>query len=598
MMVKGGVLRVTAVGLAVALSGAAEAQPRYRVKTLDLIEQNHIPTAHGLNDAGRAVGRVAHFGGDTSWGVSWDGTGTVRLPGMPDAPASAAYDINASGVIAGMVSGGDDEGDFAPFRATTWVSGQPRALAPAAGFLGSRAHAINGTGDVAGVVWNSFDDQRPAIWQDGTVTVIGTSPGAVHGINGKRQVLGDTYVSGGSPLPWIWENGQFRSLPPPVAGKSRHVAAINEAGVVLGSSGGKAVLWYPNGSIVTLSSPPNIVATNGVDLNDRGEVVATVQGRPAYRPPAGGGMWDLWSLIDFGPEGPGTLLSLREVYEINNRGQILARLDDRAFEGPDRIVLLEPVAPSGSDTQPPSLTLTSPASGTYATDMVVMQATASDNVGVAGVQFYADGVPVGAEDTTAPYSVEWDLVHQTQSEDMPVLFWAVARDAAGNRTVTNLKSLVIQIRCHDVGPGQVVQGWLGTQTGSFTVRWTGFTGRAPIEGGFGVSSGRAQFPSATSGMVLFAPDGEVKVRDATSYRPTGLFYQPLAHYRFRMVVDVPSNRYSVWYRLPNQPERPLASGYRFRGNPVTKLDFWMIHMDALSPTEGRFLSCNVRVTTP
>ena len=36
---------------------------------------------------------------------------------------------------------------------------------------------------------------------------------------------------------------------------------------------------------------------------------------------------------------------------------------------------------------------------------VTVTATASDNVGVVGVQFRLDGADLGAEDTAAPYSV-------------------------------------------------------------------------------------------------------------------------------------------------------------------------------------------------
>ena len=39
---------------------------------------------------------------------------------------------------------------------------------------------------------------------------------------------------------------------------------------------------------------------------------------------------------------------------------------------------------------------------------VTVRATASDDVGVVGVQFLLDGAPLGAEDTTAPYEVAWD----------------------------------------------------------------------------------------------------------------------------------------------------------------------------------------------
>ena len=39
---------------------------------------------------------------------------------------------------------------------------------------------------------------------------------------------------------------------------------------------------------------------------------------------------------------------------------------------------------------------------------MTLSATASDNIGVAGVQFLVNGVATGAEDTTSPYSVNWD----------------------------------------------------------------------------------------------------------------------------------------------------------------------------------------------
>ena len=39
---------------------------------------------------------------------------------------------------------------------------------------------------------------------------------------------------------------------------------------------------------------------------------------------------------------------------------------------------------------------------------VTVTANASDNVGVAGVQFKLDGANLGAEDTSAPYSVPWN----------------------------------------------------------------------------------------------------------------------------------------------------------------------------------------------
>src|SRR5207244_2393146 len=57
-----------------------------------------------------------------------------------------------------------------------------------------------------------------------------------------------------------------------------------------------------------------------------------------------------------------------------------------------------------NDTTPPSVSITAPAGGASVSGTVSVTATASDNVGVAGVQFKLDGAALGAEDTTSPYS--------------------------------------------------------------------------------------------------------------------------------------------------------------------------------------------------
>ena len=62
-----------------------------------------------------------------------------------------------------------------------------------------------------------------------------------------------------------------------------------------------------------------------------------------------------------------------------------------------------------------------------------LAATASDNVGVAGVQFRVDGVNVGAEDTVSPYGVTWDSTALANGSHSVT---AVARDAAGNTTTS------------------------------------------------------------------------------------------------------------------------------------------------------------------
>lgn len=97
------------------------------------------------------------------------------------------------------------------------------------------------------------------------------------------------------------------------------------------------------------------------------------------------------------------------------------------------------VFPSG-DTTPPVVSITSPTPAQQLADTVGIAAAASDNIGVAGVQFKVDGANIGAEDTTAPYSVSWDT---TSASDGAHQVTAVARDAAGNRTTSIVVSVTV-----------------------------------------------------------------------------------------------------------------------------------------------------------
>jgi hypothetical protein len=101
-----------------------------------------------------------------------------------------------------------------------------------------------------------------------------------------------------------------------------------------------------------------------------------------------------------------------------------------ATSSPVTVTVANAPAPAvGPDLTPPSATITSPASGAMVSATINVAANASDNVGVAGVQFRLDGTPLGPEDTTAPYSVSWNTT--TASNGSHVLS-AVARDTSGN----------------------------------------------------------------------------------------------------------------------------------------------------------------------
>ncbi|HYR84159.1 MAG TPA: N,N-dimethylformamidase beta subunit family domain-containing protein [Terriglobia bacterium] len=99
----------------------------------------------------------------------------------------------------------------------------------------------------------------------------------------------------------------------------------------------------------------------------------------------------------------------------------------RFTSGPVRVTVF-------NDKTPPTVAITSPNAGSIVAGPIDVSATASDDVAVAGVQFKLDGLDLGAEDTTAPYSVPWDTSTATNNTHT---LTAVARDSAGNRTTSS-----------------------------------------------------------------------------------------------------------------------------------------------------------------
>ena len=92
---------------------------------------------------------------------------------------------------------------------------------------------------------------------------------------------------------------------------------------------------------------------------------------------------------------------------------------------------------------------------------VTLGATASDNVGVVGVQFSVDGVAVGPAVTAPPYSAVWNTsTYQNGVHAISV----VARDAAGNTATAAANVTVSNVTTQVILPVEVVGGAGTTQT--------------------------------------------------------------------------------------------------------------------------------------
>jgi peptidoglycan/xylan/chitin deacetylase (PgdA/CDA1 family) len=82
----------------------------------------------------------------------------------------------------------------------------------------------------------------------------------------------------------------------------------------------------------------------------------------------------------------------------------------------------------------PTVAFTSPAANATISGAQSVSANASDTISMAGVQFKLDGANLGTEDTTAPYSVNWDAKTATNGNHT---LSAIARNSSGlTSTVT------------------------------------------------------------------------------------------------------------------------------------------------------------------
>src|SRR5688572_16238573 len=105
-----------------------------------------------------------------------------------------------------------------------------------------------------------------------------------------------------------------------------------------------------------------------------------------------------------------------------------------AGTGRGRLNLDQTVSAIG-DATAPAVSVTAPTDGGIVFGTVDVVAAASDNVRVAGVMFYVDDKPLGAEDTAAPYRASW---FTTESNNGSHVLKAVARDAEGNQTASTI----------------------------------------------------------------------------------------------------------------------------------------------------------------
>ena len=141
------------------------------------------------------------------------------------------------------------------------------------------------------------------------------------------------------------------------------------------------------------------------------------------------------------------------------------------------------------DTQAPTVSLTVPGNSTTSSGpAVTVSANASDNIGVVGVQFLLDGVNLGSEDATAPYSISWNT---TTVANGAHTLTARARDAAGNQAVSTAVTVTVSNAALPPVTGGLVTAYaFDENNGTSTMDASGLNNTGTLSGATWTTSGK------------------------------------------------------------------------------------------------------------
>ncbi len=246
---------------------------------------------------------------------------------------------------------------------------------------------------------------------------------------------------------------------------------------------------------------------------------------------------------------------------------------------------------SCSDTTPPTVAVTAPTADATVSGNVSVTASASDNVGLARVEFWVDGVQEAA-DASPPYSYGWDT---TQDAGGPHTILAKAFDTSNNSASETIGVTVSNSPCVTSSASWQNTAMLSPD-GTFDVSFDATPSAGNVDAVTGLSAAAALAYSDLAVTARFNSSGSIDAINGGGYAATNTVpYAGGSTYHFRAAVNVPSHTYSLYVTPPGKPETPVALNYAFRTGQgaVSALSNW-----AVTAADGSHQTCGLAVTNP
>ena len=366
-----------------------------------------------------------------------------------------------------------------------------------------------------------------------------------------------------------WRGGTFPAQSAPFTASFTATPSANRIDGVTGLSDGAASDFAKLAAIVRFNNSGYIDARNGSSYAAAAQVPYT--GGSAYRfrlsvdPSAK--RYSVWVTP---PGGSERTVGLNYAFRTEQAG--ISRLTHWAMRsdvGSHQVCAFDASGGGGggTDTTPPSVSLTAPAAGATISGSVAVAGTAADNVGVAGVQFTADGSPLGPEVTAAPWSTTWNTATATNGAHQLA---AVARDAAGNKATSGPLNVSVNNvsppggDCRSAG-AQWISAPFAPQTSAFTASFDAVPSAARMDGVVGLAADAATAYGQLATIVRFNTAGYIDARNGGAYAASAQIpYSAGSRYHFRLAVDPAAKRYSVYVTPPGTAERAVGLNYAFR----------------------------------